>query len=228
MKFSIRTLVNAQALVIALCFASTAAATQDPVKPKPQASLTGKYEGVVNDGTTEHKLTLDLVDESGKYSGAMTTPRGVFKIVKGEMVDGALNLEFETTGPAHKLSVRQKDDMLVGTASDAGKVINIELRKVKAEDISGEWDAAADAQGQAFPFTLSLKVEEEKVTGNSSSSLGNSPISSGVWKDGKLAIVLDSASGAIGLVATLDGGKLIGDYDFAGQFTGKWVAVRKR
>jgi hypothetical protein len=29
-------------------------------------------------------------------------------------------------------------------------------------------------------------------------------------------------------MATIDGGKLIGDYDFAGQLQGKWVAIRKK
>ncbi|HXU08316.1 MAG TPA: hypothetical protein VN743_04910, partial [Blastocatellia bacterium] len=93
---------------------------------------------------------------------------------------------------------------------------------------TGEWDAAADAQGQAFPFTLVLKLDGDKVTGSSSSQLGNSEISSGTWKDGKLSLVINGSSGAIGLMATLDGGKLIGDYDFAGQLQGKWVAVKKK
>jgi hypothetical protein len=94
--------------------------------------------------------------------------------------------------------------------------------------LTGVWDAAADAQGQAFPFTLTLKVEGEKVTGGSSSQLGESTISSGVWKDGKLAVVLEGGSGGqVALIATLVDGKLVGDYDFAGQLQGKWVATKK-
>src|SRR5437867_2395229 len=85
--------------------------------------------------------------------------------------------------------------------------------------------AYADAQGQPFPFTLTLKLEGEKVTGSSSSQLGTSTISSGVWKEGKLTLLLDSNNGQIGLIATLVDGKLVGDYDFAGQLQGKWVGV---
>lgn len=206
------------------------AGAQDPANPnqKAQSSLSGKYEGVVKDASGEVKVTLDLVDDAGKFSGAATTPRGVFKIVKGQMTDGTLELEFEPAGSGHKVSVRQKGELLVGTAVEGPKTANIELKKVKQDEISGEWDAAADAQGQPFPFTLSLKLDGEKVTGSSSSSFGNSPVSSGVWKDGKLVLVLDSPNGAIGLIATLDGGKLVGDYDFAGQLQGKWVAVKKK
>jgi len=229
MKFSIKTLVSVQAFVLALLLVPVVAAQE----LKAQTSLTGRYEGTIKDSSgqgapQEIKITLDLVDESGKFSGAVTTPRGVFKIIKGQMTDGTLELEFEPAGSAHKLSVRQKGDSWVGTALDGPKTASVELRKVKVDEISGEWDAAADAQGQPFPFTLSLQLDGEKVTGSSSSSLGNSKVSSGVWKDGKLAIVLDSTSGAIGLMATLDGGKLIGDYDFAGQLQGKWVAIKKK
>jgi hypothetical protein len=226
MKFRIQNLFGVVAFVMALLFVSVAVG-QEPDKAKPP-SLTGKYEGTVKDSTGEMKVTLDLMDDSGKFSGAMTTSLGVFKVVKGQMVDGLLTLEFETKGPPHKISVRQKDDQLVGTAVDGNKTPAIELRRVKADEISGEWDAAADVQGQAFPFTLSLKLEGEKVSGSSNSQLGSSNISSGVWKDGKLALVVDGANGAIGLVATLVDGKLVGDYDFAGQLQGKWVAVRKK
>src|SRR5438067_1064754 len=84
---------------------------------------------------------------------------------------------------------------------------------------------SAIAQGQPFPFTLSLKLEGDKVTGSSNSQLGVGNITTGTWKEGKLAVVLD---GNITLVATMIEDKLSGDYDFAGQSSGKWVAVKKK
>ena len=173
-------------------------------------------------------LKLDLVDESGKFSGQITSPRSVYKIAKGQMTDGVLTLEAEGNGSTGKLTLRQKDDKLAGDFSADGRTGPVEFHRVVSYDISGEWDAAADAQGQPFPFTLSLKVDGEKVTGSSSSQLGTSTISSGNWKDGKLALVLESGNGQIALMATLDNGKLVGDYDFAGQFSGKWAAVKKK
>jgi hypothetical protein len=101
----------------------------------------------------------------------------------------------------------------------------VELRKSVTDEVSGEWDGVADAQGQAFPFTLSLKLDGEKVTGASDSQLGHANIVSGSWKDGKFSIVLD---GNIAMIATMIEGKLSGEYDFNGQSSGKWVAVRKK
>src|SRR6266700_1909076 len=193
-----------------------------------RTSLTGKYEGTAKGPNGDVILKLDLVDEFGKFSGQITSPRSVYKIAKGQMTDGVLTLEAEGNGSTGKLTLRQKDDKLAGDFSADGRTGPVELHRVVSDDISGEWDAAADAQGQAFPFTLSLKVDGEKVTGSSSSQLGTSTISSGNWKDGKLALVLESGNGQIALMATLDNGKLVGDYDFAGQFSGKWAAVKKK
>jgi hypothetical protein len=139
-----------------------------------------------------------------------------------------------------------RDKKLVGEWKVDGKTRQVELERVPAEKeptvaeaktepepssaelLTGVWDAAADAQGQAFPFTLTLKVEGEKVTGSSNSQLGDSTISSGVWKDGKLALVIDGTGGQVALIGTLVDGKLVGDYDYGGQLQGKWVAAKKK
>lgn len=204
------------------------AVAQGPASQGAQPSLSGKYEGTVRDATGEQKVTLDVVDEGGKFSGTITTSHGVFKVKKGQLVDGTLTLEFENDGQPHLLSVRQKENVWIGTIGEAGKTPAIELRKVRVDVISGEWDAVADAQGQPFPFTLTMKLDGEKVTGSSNSDLGNSPISNGNWKDGKLSILLEGGAGQIALVATMIDGKLSGDYDFAGQLSGKWVAIRRK
>ena len=195
---------------------------------KAQPSLRGEYQGAAKSGKDEMTMTLDLVDNNGAFSGSVTTPFGSFKIVKGKLVDDLLMLETEGNGTTGEFSLKVKEDKLVGQLKSKGGVGSVELRKVPVDEISGEWDAAADAQDQAFPFTLNLKVEGEKVAGSSDSQLGHSTISTGVWKDGKLTLVLDSANGPVGLVATLTDGRLVGDYDYAGQLQGKWVAIRKK
>jgi hypothetical protein len=203
---------------------------QEPAKPaqKTPASLNGKYEGTAKGPNGDVLVTLDLSDDAGKFSGGATTPRGAYKITRGQMVDGLLSLELDANGSVAKLSLKQTDDKLVGELTADGKTGPVELKRVVKDDLSGVWEAAADAQGQAFPFTLTLKVEGEKVTGGSSSQLGESTISSGVWKDGKLAVVLEGGSGQVALIATVVDGKLVGDYDFAGQLQGKWVAAKKK
>jgi len=190
------------------------------------ASFAGKYEGTIKDETGEQKLTLDLVEDAGKYSGTLILAKGSFKILKGQMANGTLTLEIEkpggTSGP---MTFKKSDAGLVATFSEAGKTMTVDFRKAAPDEISGDWDAVADAQGQPFPFTLSLKLDGDKVTGSSDSQLGHGAITTGTWKDGKLAVVLD---GNITLVATMIEGKLSGDYDFAGQSSGKWVAVKKK
>jgi hypothetical protein len=197
---------------------------------QPQASWTGKYEGTAKDDSGQpQKLTLDLMEDSGKYSGTLTTANGSFKILKGQVANGTLTLDIEkpggTSGP---MAFKKGAEGLVATFTEAGKNITVDFRKAAADEISGEWEAVADAQGQAFPFSLVLKLDGDKVTGSSSSQLGSSNISTGTWKEGKLAVVLESGSGQITLVATIIEGKLSGDFDYAGQMSGKWVAQKKK
>jgi hypothetical protein len=96
-----------------------------------------------------------------------------------------------------------------------------------AFNLNGQWDAIADANGQPFPFLLTLKVEGEKVTGNSSSQLGESVVKDGTWKDGKLVFSLEGQNGVISMSATVIEGKLSGEFDYAGQLQGRWVAQKK-
>lgn len=200
------------------------AAAQSP----PSTSLAGKYEGTAKGSEGEVKLALELVDEAGKFSGEITSPHGVYKIVKAQLADGVLTLDVEGTGGKGKLTLRQKDDALAGDFTSDGKTGPVEFKKAIKDELSGEWDAVADAQGQPFPFVLTLKVDGEKVSGSSSSQLGTSPITTGTWKDGKLAVVMEGGAGQIALIATMIEGKLSGDYDFAGQLSGKWVAIKKK
>jgi hypothetical protein len=193
-----------------------------------QTSFAGKYEGTAKDANGDVKVSLDLKDDGGKFSGSVTTSRGTFTVVKGQLVENALTLDIAGTmaadGATGKMTLRKKDDTLVGELS-IGKAMPLELRKAVADEISGEWDAVADAQGQPIPFTLSLKLDGDKITGASDSQLGHANIVSGSWKDGKFSVMLD---GNVALVATMIEGKLSGEYDYNGQGSGKWVAVRKK
>ena len=195
----------------------------------PQSSFAGKYDATVTGETGEQKITLEVLEDAGKFSGSLTTARGSFKIIKGQVAEGVLTLEIEKPGGGSgPWTLRQNGVNLTATFSEAGKDMTVQFRRMVADEISGEWDAVADASGEPFPFTLTLKLEGAKVTGSSVSQLGNSNISEGSWQDGKLAVILEGGSGKIALVATMIDGKLSGDYDYAGQLQGKWVAIRKK
>jgi len=223
-------------MLIMLVAASFAVAQQKPVEsptPKPVAAkdlVSGKYEGPAKAaGVADVPLSLELANAAGKVSGRLVTPQGPVEISEGTLADGKLVIRLGAGGTGGMITARLQDETVVGDWMPAGAPKRtVELKKVTAAgvDLSGEWSGLADTQG-GFPFALTLKVEGEKVTGSSSSQLGEAPISSGSWKDGKLAFVLDAANGPIAMSATLVEGKLVGDFDFSGQVQGKWVAVRK-
>ena len=213
---------------LVLFLAPLAVMAQNPanVSPPAPSSLAGNYQGVAKTATGDVQITLQLNDEGGKFSGHLMTPQGQFEIVKGQVADGLLSLDLDLKGAPAKLSVRQRDDKLVGDWSRAGQAEPVELKKL--DELSGDWEAVANVDGQNYPFTLSLKIEADKISGSSASELGNSTISKGTVKDGKLAFQLDGGSGTIIMTAALQDGNLVGDFDFNGQFQGRWVAVRRK
>jgi len=191
-----------------------------------------------------HRL---LGDPLCKIWGRLIRQKGEEPLTSGEVVVSKLTIKLGSGSGANQLVLQLRDDKAVGEWKTGGQTGAVEFRKVlpateataaevakpateptTTEALSGEWDAAADVQGQAFPFALSLKVEGDKVTGESSSQLGTSTISSGSWKDGKLALLLEGSNGQIALIATMVDGKLVGDFDYAGQLSGKWVAAKKK
>ena len=208
----------------------------------PQAStdtLSGKYEGVAKSPTGDAPVTLELKNEGGKITGRAVSGDTVAEISEGTFANGTLTLKF--VGRAGSLTAKVDGDKINGDwVSDARKG-TVELKKVvpasaaaaatpapASVNLTGEWEGVADANGQPFPFTLVLKIDGEKVTGSSSSQLGESSISSGTWKGGELNFTIDSPNGAIAMTAIVIEGKLSGMFDLSGQLQGKWVAVKKK
>ena len=221
-----------------------------------QDSLTGKYEGTVKSpDAREVKVTLDLKSEGGKVSGRVTLGNGATAdSVDAKLENGTLMLNF---GSERTLTVKVEGDKLVGEAGEGTQKIPIELKKVMPAaaaapatpaaipaatpaapaapatpaagevNLNGNWDGVADANGNPVPFSLTLKVDGETVTGSSSSQVGEGTIKSGSWKGGKLVFEIDTPSGIISMSATVIDGKLSGEFDYAGQAQGKWVAVKK-
>ena len=209
--------------------------------------LSGTYEGMVKKtGGTEEKVALELKSEGGKITGrAIHGPKTV-EATEAKFENGTLTLTFDKD---HKFVAKVDGDKLVGEFTDGAQKIPLELKKATPAaaapapaaaaapasapaaagpvNLNGQWDAVADANGQPFPFLLTLKVEGENVSGGSSSQLGEASIKSGSWKDGKLSIELDGQNGVIVLSATVIEGKLSGEFDYAGQLQGRWVAVKK-
>ena len=179
--------------------------------------------------------------ESGKITGRATHGTMTADSTDAKLENGTLTLNF---GKDAVMTVKVDGDKLVGEAVHGTEKIPVNLKKVTAAaaitpeaptatagrgtvDLNGQWEAVADANGQPFPFLLTLKIDGENVSGNSSSQLGEAQVKSGTWKDGRLSFQLEGSNGTIVMSATVIEGKLSGEFDYSGQLQGKWVAVKK-
>ena len=206
-------------------------------------NLSGTYEGMVKrpGADAAEKVSIELKSEGGKITGRAVHGPKTVEITEAKFENGTLTLSFDKD---HKYIAKVDGDTLTGDLTDGTQKIPIVLKKVTAAaaapsstaaepaaaavNLNGVWDGVADAQGQPFPFTLTLKVDGEAVTGGSSSQLGEATIKSGSWKNGKLSFELEGQSGVITMSAVVIDGKLSGEFDFSGQAQGKWVAVKKK
>ncbi len=202
----------------------------------------GTYEGMVKrpGGTTEEKVSLEIKTEGGKLTGRASHGDRAMDATEAKFENGTLTLSFDKD---HKFIGKVDGDKLVGEVIDGTQKFPLELKKVTPAapaataapataapavfNLNGQWEAVADANGQPFPFLLTLKVDGENVTGGSTSQLGDAQVKSGTWKDGKLVFQLEGPNGSISLSATVIEGKLSGEFDYAGQMQGRWVAVKK-
>lgn len=210
---------------------------QQPTAPAQTApdTLTGKYEGVTKTpGTPDAKMFLELKKDGPKITGRAVAGETSADISEATFVDGLLTLKF--VGREGALTAKVEGDKITGDWVNGNRKGTVELKRIPAAapdaaapiNLTGEWEAVADAQGQPFPFTLVLKIEGEKVSGSSSSQLGDSVISTGTWKDGQLNFQMESPNGVVTMSATVIEGKLSGVFDYAGQLQGKWVAVKRK
>ncbi len=201
-----------------------------------QDTLSGKYVGVAKSvGAQDAEVTLELKNEGGKITGSLMSGQTKTEISEGTVLDGKLVLKLGEAAKDGVLTAKMDGGTLIGEWVAGSQKKAVELKRGDATtavstapvNLSGTWEAVADANGQPFPFTLILKLEGEKVSGSSSSQLGESSISDGSWKDGKLSFVVNGQNGAISMSATIVEGKLSGEFDYSGQLQGKWVAVKK-
>ena len=220
--------VNKLMTIIAVIGLSASFAFAQPAATPQADTLSGRYEGTAKLDGNDVPVVLELKRDGNKVTGHGTSGQTTAEISEGTFVDGTLTLKF--AGQAGTLNAKVNGDKITGEVVNGARKGTVELKKVTTAPInlSGEWEAVADANGQPFPFSLTLKVDGEKVTGGSSSQLGDSVISSGTWKDGQLNFVMEGQNGAITMNATVIEGKLSGQFDYAGQLQGKWVAVRKK
>ena len=240
----LRKAISQLVIVLLLSASSALAFTQDTKATDP---ISGKYEGVAKSSEVgELPLTAEIKNDNGKLSGKIETPQGPIMITSGTYADGAVSMKADLGGNELTLTARIKDGKMMGEWELGGQKGTFELTKKDAvaaapstpstpaaapaaagDPITGVWDGTADVQGTSLPITLRLKLEGEKVTGETESPQGKVAISKGSYTANKLTISLDTEMGPIVLTGMLKDGKLVGDLDVASQVQGKWEAKKK-
>jgi hypothetical protein len=233
-------------LVVASSATSVAAFVQD--------RITGIYKGVAkSEAMGDLPITVNLKNTSGKLSGAIETAQGSASITGGTVDEatGAVKMTFDAGGTEGTVVATFKDGVITGKWDLGGMGGPIELKRDGAAaatpapapstpsttpaapaggapaSFAGDLECSADVMGQAMPFTLKLKQEGDKITGESTSDQGTTPITNGKAAGNKLTFSLETPQGAIGFTSELKDGKLVGKYDFAGQMTGDFSCKKK-
>ena len=227
-------------LMIALLLAGSAAFAQSD-------TLSGKYKGIAkSEAMGDIPLEVTLKNENGKLSGVISTSQGDATITGGTYENGKVKIKFDAGGTEGTVDAEMKDGKIVGKWDLGGVGGPLELTKVGATGaapstpapsaaapaagmamVGGDWDGSADVMGQEIKFTLKLKQEGDKITGTSASDQGEAPISNGSVKGDLVTFSIDTPNGAVVFKGKLAGNTMAGEYDFAGQATGKWSAKKK-
>jgi len=243
------TLLSVALLVTFASVASARTLSNESNQAAAKDNLSGKYEGVAkSDQLGDIPLTVEIKNDNGKLSGKIDTPQGPAAITSGTYADGKVTMKFDAGGNEGTVTATVAGDKISGKWELGGQGGPLELKRAGAamatapptappsagsapaagDPVSGDWDATADAQGNTIPFTLKLKLEGDKVTGSSDSPQGSAALSKGTYSAGKLSFSLDTPNGAIGMTGMIKDGKIVGEFDFAGQMTGKWEATKKK
>lgn len=230
-------------LMTALLLAGSAAFAQSD-------NLSGKYKGVAkSEAMGDIPLEVTIKNENGKLSGVISTSQGDATITGGTYENGKVKIKFDAGGTEGTVDAEMKDGKIVGKWDLGGVGGPLELTKQGAAGatpstpsaaapssaapaagmamVGGDWDGSADVMGQEIKFTLKLKQEGDKVTGSSASEQGEAPVSNGVVKGDMISFSLDTPNGAVVFKGKVTGNAISGEYDFAGQATGKWSAKKK-
>jgi hypothetical protein len=101
--------------------------------------------------------------------------------------------------------------------------------KPAADPISGSWEGTVELPDGAMPFTMTLKLDGAKVTGEVGSVQGAAPITEGSWADDKLTIGFTYVDGAaVQMTGVVTNGVLGGSLSYGGgQMVVTWAAKKK-
>ena len=95
--------------------------------------------------------------------------------------------------------------------------------KANTSPIAGTWNCVAHGgENGDVPFTLYLAHSSEGYTGTVSAPQGDADLTTVTFEDNQLKITIDTNENNYTLTATLDSGKLAGEWSVDSQKKGSW------
>jgi hypothetical protein len=239
-RVRVRTLRRVLGVAVALLVAVAAVSAQQgapPAGPTPE-SLAGTYDGTaIGPDGGAMALRVELKYAAGQFTGGIDAQTAQVSIVAGALEGDTLKLTIDSGGMSGVMIGKVVGGRIEGTWTLGEMSGGFTVEKgqaapapgAAADPVSGVWLGEANVQGQAMPFTLTLKLDGETVTGDMESAMGKVPLTSGTWKDGTLTIAFPYVGGEpVSMGAQLKDGRLEGIVDYnTGELQGTWFASRK-
>jgi hypothetical protein len=229
-----------------------AQATQTGADLKPEA-VAGKYQGTATTPNGDMPLTVELKVDKGTLVGTIDSGHGPVAVTGASITGVRVTLSIDMGGMAGTIAGTVNGDRIEGTWTMAEANGPFMLTKVTGDAarpaanapapagaaapsnapasgdvLSGAWDGVTGNADMSVPFSMRLKLDGDKVTGDISSDQGGAQFLPGTWKDGALTVSFEfNGMGTVTMVGSIKEGKLVGSMDFAGQMQMSWAAVKK-
>jgi hypothetical protein len=226
------------------------AGQQKPAAPTKAATLdtvAGKYTGTAATPEGEASVSCEIAVKGSAVTGSLTAGQYFVQITSGALDGEKLTLSGDVGGQGITFTGTFKNGTVEGAWTTGSESGPFRLTKATGEaaaptatappatapaagdPLTGDWDGLVDAPEQQRAFSLKLKLDGDKVSGEISSEMGSVALQSGSWVDNKLTVSFPFPTGdAITMTAVLQEGKLVGSMDIGGQMQMAWGAVRRK
>ncbi len=218
-------------------------------------AVAGRYSGTAVTPGGEMAIAVDLKVDKSALTGTIQADTGPINVVSGSVSGDKVTLAIEMGGSTGTITGTMKGDRIEGTwtmgtengtftlkkAADAANPADKPAAAEKApaapanpggaattDALTGQWDGMTGNSDMSVAFSMNLKLDGEKVSGDISSEQGGAQLNAGTWKGGTLSLSFEyPGMGTITMVGSIKEGKLVGTMDVAGQMQMPWVAVKK-
>ena len=134
-------------------------------------------------------LTFDMAGAPATLTCTVKNParlEGTWTAADGSGTVTLARVDAEATKPA--------PDTGAAAVAPAAGATGQKPAAAAGDSITGQWDGVSGNSDMSVPFTMNLKLDGEKVTGDISSEQGGAPLSTGTWKNGALNLSFESSA----------------------------------